>query len=98
MYPWGERFNMEYCNLYKGENSKIEPVYSHKENHSPYECCGQIGNVMEWVSESDSDTEILVRGSSYWQSDIRAYCSAIFEVSSKEGSHQIGFRTMIIIQ
>jgi serine/threonine-protein kinase len=49
--PWGDTLDATRANL---ESSQREPVSSHPDGKSPYGALNMVGNVYEWVDETDT--------------------------------------------
>ncbi len=51
LYPWGDKYNAEYCN--SAETGKNGPtnVDDYPRGMSPYGCLQMTGNIFEWVAE-----------------------------------------------
>lgn len=49
LFPWGDTFNSEYCNVSASDINQPTPVGSYSpQGDSPYGCADMIGNLDEW--------------------------------------------------
>ena len=52
LYPWGDEFDVKFCNSLEGGHKKSKIVGSVPRGNSPYGCSDMAGNVMEWTSDT----------------------------------------------
>lgn len=107
IYPWGDTFEgnlLNFCDrncTYSWANQSFDdgfadtaPVSHYPAGASPYGVLNMVGNVKEWVSDSEfSDIGIeVVRGGSWYhkETNVDTLRSPIIDPSSKDS--QIGFR------
>lgn len=51
LYPWGDEYNISFCNTAESGNYGPVAVDKYPEGKSPYGCYQMVGNVFEWVNE-----------------------------------------------
>ncbi|RJP17498.1 MAG: hypothetical protein C4520_16150 [Candidatus Abyssobacteria bacterium SURF_5] len=51
IWPWGNTWNINYCNIRESFINMTQPVHLLTAGKSPYGCCNMAGNVMEWVND-----------------------------------------------
>jgi len=67
VYPWGNEFDKDKCNVNESEICHITPVKRYKEGISPHGCLDMAGNVYEWTdSWYDGKKEQKVLRGSLW--------------------------------
>jgi len=92
LYPWGNTYDVSYCNTVESKNNGSVPVDSYVKGISPYGIYNMTGNVYEWTSTGDHDTKVIRGGS--WRSTCEIYGLSSFvkkaEVDYK--GDETGFR------
>jgi serine/threonine-protein kinase len=56
VWPWGNRWEIDRCNIGESFLNSTQPVYAFENGKSPYGCFNMAGNVMEWVADWYSET------------------------------------------
>jgi len=99
VYPWGNEWNGDACNIEDNEVADTTPVDTFKELTNQLAIVDTLGNVLEWTSDvfpsiekpRDSSRHYIVKGGS-WVSgkDIRLFNR--FKVKADAPSNILGFR------
>jgi len=108
LYPWGENFNIKYCNTRESNLNKTIPVDENDSRcESPYGCVDMAGNTSEWTKSefkqypyvgNDGRNEIegekirVTRGGSWFKPKIRARVSARGMNDPFFSDNDLGFR------
>ncbi|HEX2906567.1 MAG TPA: SUMF1/EgtB/PvdO family nonheme iron enzyme, partial [Phototrophicaceae bacterium] len=98
-YPWGDEFEVAYCNTYESRCREATPVNHYPAGVSPYGVFDMVGNVWEWclntergsLDENRSD-ERVVRGGSYISGAERSRTTSYFHLNPLCRYDTIGFR------
>ncbi|GAB4333885.1 MAG: hypothetical protein Kow0099_05800 [Candidatus Abyssubacteria bacterium] len=51
MWPWGNDWSIDRCNIKESFINSTIPVYLYEKGKSPYGCFNMAGNAMEWTSD-----------------------------------------------
>lgn len=97
-YPWGDAFDGSKCNSSESGIGKTSEVARFESGASPSGCCDMAGNLWEFVTASDSSTDLCVlRGGSYKNtaSEVRSYLRLI-RVPQSHRPPDFGFRLVQI--
>jgi formylglycine-generating enzyme required for sulfatase activity len=108
IYPWGNKFDVQICNIrLSGKNKTIPVDKTNPSSDSPYGCSDMAGNASEWtLSEfkpypyngKDGRNEIrgeklrVIRGGSWYKPQIRARVSARGMNDPFFADNDVGFR------
>ena len=77
VYPWGNEFDKDKCNIDESKIGHTTPVKKYQEGRSPYGCLNMAGNVWEWTdSWYDEEKKLKVlRGGSWGHGRLVARCA-----------------------
>ncbi|MBE9522549.1 MAG: SUMF1/EgtB/PvdO family nonheme iron enzyme, partial [Proteobacteria bacterium] len=95
VYPWGNEFDRDKCNIDESGIGNTTPVKEYKEGSSPYGCLNMAGNVREWTNscyDKKEESRMLRRG--LWFS-LRGYARGMFRLRCNlpgDGYFDTGFR------
>ena len=94
VYPWGNEFDKEKCNIDESGIDHTTPVKEYKEGRSPHGCLDMAGNVWDWTdSWHDEEKEKRVlRGCSWSGIRSRARCATRDRTNPEIRDNDIGFR------
>ena len=93
-YPWGDKFQAEFCNSAESKFGGTTPVTKYLEGRSPEGCYDMAGNVWEWTVDwfdADKDTYVI-RGGSWGVEARNLRSSNRFYRVPTYWSFNIGFR------
>ena len=94
VYPWGNEFDKDKCNIDESEIKHTTPVKEYKQGRSPYGCLNMAGNVNEWTdSWYDEAKKCKVQRGGSWY-DYRDYprCASRSRGVPKDWYDNTGFR------
>jgi formylglycine-generating enzyme required for sulfatase activity len=77
VYPWGNEFDKNKCNIDESGIGHTTPVKKYQEGRSPYGCHDMAGNVWEWTGWYDKNKDTKVRRGGSWVSD-RGYARCAY--------------------
>jgi len=77
VYPWGNEFDKERCNIDEYVIGPTTPVKKYQEGRSPYGCLDMTGNVREWTDSwyNKEEKEKVLRGGSWVSFRDNARCA-----------------------
>jgi formylglycine-generating enzyme required for sulfatase activity len=98
VYPWGEAFDPDKCNVKQSGIGDTTPVGTYSPaGDSPYGVADTVGNVREWVTGAyrpGSDLRVL-RGAAFLDPKGLAYCACRHMVEQTGWGRSIGFRLAV---
>ena len=110
IFPWGNEFDVKFCNTRSSGLNKTIPVNDAvSRSESPYKCCDMAGNTSEWTlsefmpypyqgndgrNEIEGDKLRVIRGGSWFKTQIRARVSARGMNDPYFTDNDLGFRIM----
>lgn len=93
-YPWGNKFNPEYCNAESTALARTTDVNQFRSGQSPWGCFDMAGNVQEWVAVEDE--AYYLRGGSFEQrGDIYGLTFLKLFTDADHQSESVGFRCVV---
>jgi formylglycine-generating enzyme required for sulfatase activity len=93
VYPWGNEFDKDKCNIDESKIGHPTPVKDYKEGRSPYGCHDMAGNVWEWTdSWYDEGEERVLRGGSWTLNRGSARCAFRLWINPGNRYYTTGFR------
>jgi formylglycine-generating enzyme required for sulfatase activity len=94
VYPWGNEFDKDKCNIDESEIGHTTPVKKYQEGRSPHGCLDMAGNVLEWAdSWYDKKEGIKVlRGGSWYHDRLLARCAYRYRYYPVYRNYNYGFR------
>lgn len=95
IYPWGDEFNKERCNILESEIGDTTPVGIFPSGASPYGVMDMAGNVWEWTDNWYDDKKKkykVVRGGSWFNYQVNARCADRFWLFPGGRYSVVGFR------
>jgi formylglycine-generating enzyme required for sulfatase activity len=111
VYPWGNEFDPEKCNVYESGKGVLTPVGMYSPHgDSPFGVSDLAGNVWEWTrsvyrkypytehygQDKQNATDLLVlKGGSYFNLARNARCAFRNRVPAENRSDNLGFRLVI---
>ncbi len=104
-FPWGNQFDMHFCNTKESGLKQLTPVDQYPEGISPFGVWDMAGNTWEWclnneVSSSEVDLSNehsrIIKGGAYFSSYKRASCEFHFVIDPKCRYDSIGFRVICL--
>lgn len=100
LYPWGNIWQEDACNLEKSLLGDTAPVDKYLEYVNEYEVADTLGNVLEWTldpwRECEPDEENYVVKGASWISDSEVGLTDRQPVYKNAGSNILGFRCIAI--
>jgi len=77
VFPWGNNFEIEKCNIAESGIDKTTPVTKYFDGISPYGCFDMAGNVWEWTNSwwDSSEESRVLRGGSWYYGSSESRCS-----------------------
>ncbi len=97
LYPWGDVWVDDRCNVEEAQVGDTTPVDAHLEAAGPFGIADTLGNVMEWTLDRDQTGEnshgpcYIVKGGSWASTSDICLCSR-FKMDSDTRSNILGFR------
>ncbi len=95
-YPWGRILQNSVCNTLESGIGHTTPVGSFSPaGDSPYGCVDMSGNVWEWTESEYSETTMVVRGGSWCNSHLDAWCTTRAGNPPGTVKNSVGFRLVL---
>jgi formylglycine-generating enzyme required for sulfatase activity len=97
LYPWGDGWVDDRCNVEETQVGDTTPVDAHMEAAGPFGIADTLGNVMEWTLDRDQIGEngdgpcYIVKGGSWASASDICLCSR-FKMAPDARSNILGFR------
>ncbi len=97
LYPWGEAWKDECCNVEETQVGDTTPVDTYLQGASPFGIADTLGNVMEWTLDTDQTGDDrdrpchIVKGGSWASTSDICLCSR-FKMMPDARSNILGFR------
>lgn len=92
-YPWGNKFDKEKCNTSESGIDRTTRVTRYPKGISPVGCYDMAGNVFEWTSDLQENTNrYVLRGGSWYFDHVLARCAARYYYFPDFRDIDIGFR------
>jgi formylglycine-generating enzyme required for sulfatase activity len=97
LYPWGDAWVDDRCNVEEAQVGDTTPVDAHMEAAGPFGIADTLGNVMEWTPDRDQTGEnsygscYIVKGGSWASTSDICLCSR-FMMEPDTRSNILGFR------
>jgi formylglycine-generating enzyme required for sulfatase activity len=94
VYPWGNEFDKDKCNINESGIGHTTPVKKYQEGRSPYGCLNMTGNVREWTDSwyDKKEESRVVRGGEWFSSRYFASCACRHMDFPGTGNYFTGFR------
>jgi formylglycine-generating enzyme required for sulfatase activity/GTPase SAR1 family protein len=94
VYPWGNEFDKDKCNIDESEIGHTTPVKEYQEGRSPCGCLDIAGNVWEWTDSwyDEEKKEKVLRGGSWNSNRFYARCAYRGKDTPEFRSVNYGFR------
>ena len=94
VYPWGNEFDKNKCNMGKSGIDHTTPVKEYKEGRSPHGCLDIAGNVWEWTDSwyDEKEESRALRGGSWDHYRSGARCAYGYRYYPEFWDGNIGFR------
>jgi len=110
VYPWGDDFDPERCNMSNTGIHSTSPVGIFNLGKSPYGCLDMSGNVLEWCATKwregdqgdekemdenpEGDEPRVLRGGGFWNDAALVRCAFRFRYYPFNRYHNLGFRVV----
>jgi len=93
-YPWGDSFDLQRANVRESGVGSTTPVGIYPDGASPYGLLDCAGNVWEWTTSREGESEFIIRGGSwsFYAVDARCFVREISHPGNR--SNRIGFRVV----
>jgi formylglycine-generating enzyme required for sulfatase activity len=99
LYPWGDTWQDDACNIEKSLHGDTTPVDQYIKFANPYEIADMLGNVLEWTCDVIGDRETsdmyIVKGAS-WISHGEISLTDRHYIEKTTSSNILGFRCVAI--
>jgi formylglycine-generating enzyme required for sulfatase activity len=105
LYPWGNRFRKNACNLEKEGHGETTPVDRYLKFENEYGIADALGNILEWTTGMDDHPEkmekeegtvrLITKGGS-WATDKAVDLTSRTEMRSDSHSNILGFRCVAV--
>ncbi len=94
-YPWGNEFDISYCNIKESGIGQTTPVTTYPKGASPYGVMDTFGNVSEWCLNTENRTgnDIAARLGGSWNSSLNR---GDLWAESITQSNDVGFRIVMM--
>ncbi|MCB8966809.1 MAG: SUMF1/EgtB/PvdO family nonheme iron enzyme [Ardenticatenaceae bacterium] len=98
-YPWGDKWQDNYCNTKETGIKTTTPVGQFSpQGNSPYGCVDMVGNVWEWT---DSPSQVgkewrVLRGGSFYHFADSARAASRYSNVPYNRAHYSGFRVVVV--
>jgi formylglycine-generating enzyme required for sulfatase activity len=103
IYPWGNQWKDNSCNIEKSCCGDTTPVDKYLESANDFGVADTLGNVLEWTLDlwgsnqsKDKNTEIYVVKGGSWISDGSLCLPGRYPMDKKIASNILGFRCIAI--
>ena len=95
-YPWGRTLHVSTCNTIESGIGHTTPVGKYSPvGDSPYGCVDMSGNVWEWTASEYSETTMVVRGGSWSNTQLDAWCTTRAGNPPGTVKNSVGFRLVL---
>ncbi len=98
-YPWGEKFSVAKANSRESWDGNVlrgtTAVVTFPDGQSPDELLDCAGNVWEWMSEKDKNSNPYVRGGAWLSSAGDLRCAIRSRIHPVDRYHFLGFRLVL---
>ena len=94
VYPWGNEFDKEKCNIDESKIDHATPVKKYQEGRSPHGCLDMPGNVWEWTDSwyDEKKQDKVLRGGSWYYNRDFTRCSYRYRNFPLSRNEYTGFR------
>ncbi len=94
LYPWGDEFAPEFCNVEESRIRNTTPVTNYHNGITPFGCYDMAGNVWEWTFNGNDEERrgVVIRGGSWSVSGENPLCTVSTWFNSMDRAFDIGFR------
>jgi formylglycine-generating enzyme required for sulfatase activity/GTPase SAR1 family protein len=94
VYPWGNEFDKDRCNILESKNEGTTPVNKYVVGISPFGCYDMAGNVWEWTDSwyDNEKKQKVLRGGSWSLFQLLARCAYRFRNDPDGRDFLYGFR------
>jgi len=96
-YPWGNKLDVQRCNIGQGPSGDTNRVDTYPQGISPYHCWDMCGNVWEWTDTWFSEQEdiVVLKGGSFYFDEEFAPLWIRYHDPRKDKWPDLGFRCVV---